>query len=294
MQNIIKRLEIIRSSIPLEDIEIIELQTLKLSKMEIDDEVQNILNHIDNSNFSPVIDLITNYINRFSGLQIYTNPRISGLKLELKLLEKEFLKLSDRKSSIENLINEFNHQFILRVGELLSKVLRKRAEKEAKNRSEAEEEFKNFREEFQQEQKKEELKKIITKEEQKSLKKLYREASKICHPDIVPEDKRSEAEEIFKELNEAYSINDLEKVSEILENLKTGNFGTGSEKIEDFELLQRKVSDLKAKIEKIKNEISELESDETYFKIVDLDDWEIYFSEVEESLKQDIYANSPN
>lgn len=42
MQQILKRLELIKTSIAIEDEEIIELQVVKLSTMPIDDDVQEI------------------------------------------------------------------------------------------------------------------------------------------------------------------------------------------------------------------------------------------------------------
>jgi len=185
MQHILKRLEIIKASIPLEDIEIIELQVMKIQKLQIDEKVQTILNHIENSNFEPVLNLITDYINRFSGVQIYTDPKIQGLRVELKILEKEFLQLSDKKSGIQNQIEDFNHQYMIKLGWLISKVLLAKTDKKWKNLDENFKEFEDFEREFRKEQKKEESKKTVTAEEKKELKKLYREASKLCHPDVV-------------------------------------------------------------------------------------------------------------
>jgi len=287
MQQILKRLEIIKSSIPLEDIEIIELQVLKLQKLKIDDDVQSILDHIENENFAPVISLITDYINRFSGLQLYSDPRIQGLRVELKILEKEFLKLSNQKSEIEQLISEFNHQYMIRLGELISQLLKLKAEKE-RSKEKIEEEFKNFKEEFEKEQEREKSKKTVTRDEKRELKKLYREASKLCHPDVVLEENREVAEEVFKELNEAYSNNDLEKVSKILNSLKNGGFETNSEKIDNFEILKSKIDELREKIDSEKRAISELKNSEIYQKIEIIDDWEDYFLEVENSLKEEL------
>jgi len=287
MQQILKRLEIIKSSIPLEDIEIIELQVLKLQKLKIDDDVQSILDHIENENFAPVISLITDYINRFSGLQLYSDPRIQGLRVELKILEKEFLKLSNQKSEIEQLISEFNHQYMIRLGELISQLLKLKAEKE-RSKEKIEEEFKNFKEEFEKEQEREKSKKTVTRDEKRELKKLYREASKLCHPDVVLEENREVAEEVFKELNEAYSNNDLEKVSKILNSLKNGGFETNSEKIDNFEILKSKIDELREKIDTEKRAISELKNSEIYQKIEIIDDWEDYFLEVENSLKEEL------
>ena len=49
MLQIIKRLEIIKSSILIEDIEIIELQIMKLNSLKIDENVQEIIKKLKNS-----------------------------------------------------------------------------------------------------------------------------------------------------------------------------------------------------------------------------------------------------
>ena len=49
MTQILKRLEIIKSSIAIEDEEVIELQVMKLSKMQIDDDVKTIILNLENN-----------------------------------------------------------------------------------------------------------------------------------------------------------------------------------------------------------------------------------------------------
>lgn len=285
---ILKRLEVIRASIPLEDIEIIELQVLKLKTMAIDNDVKIILQHIEQNNFSPLTSLITNYLNHFSGLKIYEDPRIGGFKVELKILEKEFLKLSEETNAIENLIEEFNHKYILYLGDILEEILEIKAKKE--ENSSAKTEFKNFKEEFKKEQKREFEKKTLTQDEEQNLKKMYREASKLCHPDLVADELKRDAEEIFKELNEAKSNNDIKRVSEILEALKNGEHKVkvGSDKIDNIQLLEKRISELKTKISEIKVKIENLKDSETYILIKGLEDWEYYFSEVKKQLELEL------
>ncbi len=55
MNEIIKRLEIIKSSIAIEDEEIIELQIMKLQKMDIDDDVKKILTSLEKSEYGTAL-----------------------------------------------------------------------------------------------------------------------------------------------------------------------------------------------------------------------------------------------
>jgi len=56
----------------------------------------------------------------------------------------------------------------------------------------------------------------LSEEDNQRLKKMYRQASLLCHPD-----KNIEGEAIFIELNNAYQKNDIFKVEQILNNLNS-------------------------------------------------------------------------
>jgi len=76
-------------------------------------------------------------------------------------------------------------------------------------------------------------------EELRALKRLYRKASLICHPDRVAEDQKEQAQEMFEELHEAYVMNDIRKVRLIAELLeKTGRFDFSFDKYDDVDVLK--------------------------------------------------------
>jgi hypothetical protein len=108
MIEIIKRLEIIKSSILIEDIEIIELQIMKLSSQNIDVDVKNIILKLENSEYSLALDLIENYISQHTGLVLYEDKELLSLKFELKQLEIKFQDLLEEKTEYLNELEEFN------------------------------------------------------------------------------------------------------------------------------------------------------------------------------------------
>ena len=83
MHQILKRLELIKTSIALQDEEIIELQVAKLSGMEIDSEVRRILDRISTRDYGSVMLEIESYIAKHLGVAIYEDEELLGLKLEL-------------------------------------------------------------------------------------------------------------------------------------------------------------------------------------------------------------------
>jgi len=128
MQQILKRLELIKTSITIDDLEIIELQINKLLSLQIDDEVKAIIAKLNDNDFGTAIVELEEYIKKFSGVVVYENKEIQGLKLELKVLENKLQKLSSIKNDYLHDIHEFNTQYNLRLGEIISKILEKEKE----------------------------------------------------------------------------------------------------------------------------------------------------------------------
>ena len=113
MQKIIKRLELIKNSIALEDEDVIELQLSRLKEMELDVSVMEIITAIHRREFSSVIDDIDRYVARFSGMVIYEDGELYGLRLELKVLEGQVENLSDQKNDLQFQVDQFNYHYQL-------------------------------------------------------------------------------------------------------------------------------------------------------------------------------------
>jgi len=293
MKEVLKRLEIIKSSIIIEDNEIVDLQVNKLLLLKIDNKVESILYLISNTNFEKVIPLIDEYLNQFRSLVLYEDEKIQGLKHELSILEKEFLLYSNKVEEYHNIINDFNIKYHKKLGDLIEEILVLREEyyeymaKENDDFNVEYKESKQDHEEFHNEFKQFSYSNSIdlSKEDKKELKRLYKKASRLCHPDILEDEKKVEAEEIFKELNAAYEQKDIKKVSSILHQLLSGeSFISASDSLFDKKVLKRKISILREKIKKIKIEISALKENETFIMLNKIDDIYDYFVQMQEEL----------
>ena len=378
MTQILKRLEIIKSSIAIEEDEIIELQVMKLNKIDIDDEVKAILTKLEDTNYSEAIKDIENYLSKYSGVVEYVDSEIQGLKLELKSLESNLQKLTEQKTEYLNDIEEFNTQYNLHLGKLIKEILELKKEilykqtiKLQKKREKYQEDLKTFEEtketidelnstiseleealetideddenyeelskayaELKEEVKKleeeletqeEELSKTkefiedetieeeyeevkshyeeyenqynhiqkeqdskikISDDEKKELKKLFRKAARLCHPDIVIDKLKEKAHDLMQKLNDAYSKQDLVQVKKILHTLESGeSFEVSSDAIEDKELLKEKIKEYKQNIQNIESELEEIKEDDTYQTISNLDSWDEYFEELKSGLE---------
>jgi len=375
MTEILKRLELIKTAIAIEDEEIIELQISKLKKSDTDDKLKNILEMLYESDYGKAMVAIDNYLLKNEGLVVYDDKELQGLKLELKVLENRLHELNVERDEYQNSVNEFNTQYNLSLGDLIKNILaltkeilhrqtnkkkkgfqtlkaqynqikeeyldlrvqkdelqkvivkmqkdddryKKRYEKlqnlvnelkvkrreldskkiealeakvdleddpmyqEYKEVKQEYEEFTNDYEEIKQEERYE-----INDTEKKELKKLFREASKLCHPDIVTEAFMEQATNIMQELNSAYAKKDLVKVKEILHALENGfNFTASSDSVNDKDLLKSKIIDLRIHIDKSKEEIEEIITDQTFITIQEIEDWDEYFKDIKESLEEE-------
>ena len=128
MQQILKRLELIKTAITIEDEEIIELQVAKLSSLDVDGDVKKILQKIKAYDYGGVTLDIDAYIAKYSGVVIYEDKELQGLRLELKIIERKLQKLSQEKTEYLNNINDFNIQYNLNLGDLIEEILNVRQE----------------------------------------------------------------------------------------------------------------------------------------------------------------------
>ena len=197
LPKIIKRFELIKSLIALEEEEEIATQIIKLKQMQLDNDAKVIITLIENKSYSLAIEAINNFNNKHNQLTAYIDPQIQALKLEAKALEIELNALSNEKADAEKLIHSFNVRHNQELGELILKILqhRKQQAKGTPKQEEAEEDYNNYNTDY--ETTKNQTIATLTEDEQKELKDKYRKASKLCHPDVVSEEQKELATKLF-------------------------------------------------------------------------------------------------
>ena len=375
MHQILKRLELIKTAIALEDEEIIELQVMKLTAIECDGEVKKILAKLDNKDYGTAVVKIEEYLLRFSGVVVYEDKELQALRLELKALEKKLQELSSEKNEYLNDIHEFNVQYHLHLGGIIQKILnlkeellfasmqkvkdvfeelkneyesikverdylKSRKEEKEKELEEMDEfddgydelyeelqelrdaledkeqelnqkrkETKQAKEDFEEDEATKEYEEVkqdseefnkeheevqkedrfeLNDEEKKELKQLYRKASKLCHPDIVSDELKEQAQVIFQKLNDANSKRDLKLVKEILLALESGRgFDVASDTINDKDLLRTKITDIRDAIYQSEVDIETIKEDEVIQILNDYQDVDDYFNRLATELQNE-------
>jgi len=290
LNNIIKRLEILKNYILLEDIEELNKESSKLKEYDFNSDLQDIIEDIIKEEFSSAINKIQIFISKNQQLSIWIDPEIAALKLEIKNLENQLNGFDNEKIELEKLLSEFHHRHSIELGEIILDILKLRKLKFKSDKSkfeEAENDEKQYREQIDIEMEKEIYE--LTEEQKLELKKKFRKATVLCHPDKVDDEFKEAAQRIFIELKQAYDANNLKKVSDILDELGIGNyFKTKSETVQEKDLLKAAIAKLKKQIKILEAEIIAIKESETFNTIIEITDWGDYFMNIKEKLKQEL------
>lgn len=309
MNKPIKRLEIIKNAIELEDDEIVQSQLVQLKKEALDEGLKAIVQALEQRRYADAMSALIVWLQNQRALTAWQDPRIAANKLELKALETELRDLIDRRNSRIQRLDEFNDLYLTRLGPLMTEILRLRkvlAEKMLRkqlrdgNRSEpvaeesarkADADYESYRQRHQEAQRHQAAQEKLAESERQELKRLWRQASKLCHPDLVDEELKSEANALMVQLNQARQRSDLATVKMILGKLMQGQRPMmASDRLNDLERLMRRITEIRQQIQALNTELIGLEKEGSWQLVTTLRDPEGYFSQQEKAMRNTIYT----
>lgn len=287
INEIIKRLEVLQHFIVLKDLEDIEYATTKLKKFQLNETVNKIISLVKKQLFGQAIEEIQKFISHYNQLIVWNDPEINGLQLELKILENQINAFENEKIELEKVLSDFQYQHTKELGELILAILKIRKEK--LKDEEAANDYNEYQKQYTNEIEREVY--TLNDEQKKELRKEYKSASILCHPDKFanePFEKQQQAEQLFKELNEAHSKNDLNRVKEISANLQKGILSVAANKQTDKDLLKLNIEQLKQKMARLQTEIEQIKQSDVFIQINALTNWDTYFKDQKELLEKEL------
>lgn len=291
MEKLIKRLEILINYIQLEEVEDIKTEVVKLKQFSEDVEIASIVTDLNKAAYASATTKINNFINSHKQLHKWIDPEIAALKLELSHLESDLTLFSNEKSELEKLLSDFHNRHTIELGDIIAEILKLRMEKfknEPPKYEEAKKDYESYKEQVKTEKEKPRFE--LNDDEKLELKRKFRKAAIICHPDKVAEENKDRAAKIFIDLQQAYEANDLQKVNAILDNLEQGNFlHAKSEVISEKEQLKAAIANLTSQLSNLRSELAEIKDSEAYKTIISIgDDWDGYFTKLKSKLSLEL------
>lgn len=238
-----------------------------------------------------------------NALVTYEDAALPGLRLELLDLERKIQQLSAAREAHLDKIRAFNQEYQRRLGDLVRKLVEIRQELFVKlnppgpenpsgnEKEKARGQSGTDSESFHKKQKESIREPLLELSEQdrEELKKYYRQAGRLCHPDIVDEDKKQQAGEIFKELNAAYTKADKAAVQRILSGLQNGEYLAGSpDVINNKALLEKRIHKLKEEQARHEGELERIRNDRMFRAVSSIGNLDAYFDLKKEELEYEI------
>lgn len=372
MKKLIKRLEIIKSAIELEDDDIIRHQLPYLKHETQDAILCFIATSIEQGKFTAALEAISAWLSNKQGVAQWQNLELAACKLELKALEEQLRELIDKRNERIQLLDDFNDLYLVRLGPLMKQILHlrkqlaestlRKAEAEARRRErdyrncqqyiaqaidelaalkqrwlevtvlssdtaalrkqiqqqtelitallaeikqlengfstrdtestrqareEAKEKYESYQEQQQDAEQRHDKDKKLSADQRQELKRLWRQASRLCHPDLVADEFKEKAHQLMVQLNQARQRGDFSAIHRLLENLKQGlEPQMASDLIDDVEQLRRKMHEVRDKIKAISRELHRLEKEESWRLATALPDKDSWFNDQENVLSK--------
>ncbi|MDR2212225.1 MAG: phospholipase D-like domain-containing protein [Pseudomonadales bacterium] len=305
-----RRIELIRNLVLLGEQDEITPHLRKLRSATTVPGINGIIQALDKGEYKAAVIQINEFLHRVTALVSVDQDTIVRLRFELRVLELRLESLSDEKAELERRLLTFNRRHDEALGDLIQRVLRARAElarlaaanqkkaspqQQQEAQAKAEEAEKTYSDyaKHHEELLNEEPLPTLSEADEKQLKTLYRKASKLCHPDMVPDAQKEAAHHAFIELQAAYQSNDVPRVREIHATLAAGGLvETRSNTLSEVDTLKTAIAELAHTIERLSTELTALHQSPAMRRMDSAGatetDWQDFFTRQSEILDQEL------
>ena len=301
--DLINRLTAIRSLLALGDLELVAAASVRLESFRREEALAAVLDALASHRYSEADQMISAILSEGLRLTTWTDPEIVMLEAELARVTAELADMESEHAELSHLMARFYAEHAAALGDRIAEVLRLRLEmlrkkvvrdpSEAGKIPKAESDFRDFtseQESIRKEAERTEWK--LNEEEQQELKNLFRAASRKCHPDLVPDDRKESAAEMFRALRQAYEEGDLEKVR-FIAGMADGGFSgdsLASTAQQRKDVLKARIAAVRQSMAATAGELRVLKESETYGLMTSRPDYAAIFAEQAVLLEEEITA----
>lgn len=301
--DLVNRLTAIRSLLALGDIELVAAAAVRLESFRGDESLAGILDALASHRYSEADQMISSVLSEGLRLAAWTDPEIVMLEAELAKVTAELADMESEHAELAHLMARFYAEHAAALGDRIAEVLRLRLEvlrrkvtadpSAAAKIPQAEADFREFtsdQESIRKEAERTEWK--LSEEEEQELKNLFRAASRKCHPDLVPDDRKESAADAFRALRQAYEEGNLEKVR-LIAGMADGKFAGDSPAAtadQRKHVLRARIAAIRESMAATAGEIRVLRESETYSLMTSCQDYRALFAEQAALLDEAITA----
>lgn len=295
-----KRLEIILNLLQVEDFGTITQQLPHLKEAaHVYQNISVLLEAIKHHQWLDAERTLHDILVKGMALAHYESPENAELRLSLRTLEAQIIALTTEQMETKQLIEQFSKRQNSIIGGILGQYLNLRERIYAKKAqkfgrfedSQAYEEAVEERKSYQQDQiLNDDVSQVdeLTPDQQTELKRLFLQASMLCHPDRVSEADKLQAQAVFAQVQKARNSADLATLRRLYKNLKEGKpFEDLAEVPMEVNQLRRQVARLRLEVERYITTIHELRKTDTFQLLSTITDWDSYFSEARQQLENE-------
>ena len=274
VQRVLKHLAVIQSLLTLHETEDLPKHLERLEAQPLaDSRLGAVLAALRAHRYAEAIELLQAFVAAHAQVRVWEDPRRAALQLEIRRLETELLALEAEQAETGRLLMAFELWHQRELGELLQEVLalRRDVARHARQQSAyAEREYQWAEQRYQQQTHDREQAQAVAAhtfaldaDGRAALKKLYREAAQLCHPDRVAATHRGAATAAFQQVLSAYQRQDVAALQAHLLDLRRGIF-TAAPVPDSVELLRARRDALAARHTALLRELAELRASEAY------------------------------
>jgi hypothetical protein len=250
-------------------------------------QLQPIMQSLERGAYKEALEAIEDYLHRRSAIVVREDTDVPRLQLELQTLELRLQSLSEEKDDLERRLVIFNRRYSDALGPLLTEVLRARAdlakeeaevsrrrategrarmqdaEQDAQRAEQARRDWQDYQHEYTEQQAAVPPRKLGA-EEEAELKRLYRRACGLCHPDKVSDEQKAAAHHVFVRLQEIYTANDLQALGELYDELKAAGLSIAprSSTLSRADALRAAIAELRHRITETLHQLKALYNSE--------------------------------
>ncbi len=298
---LISRLQALKALLDLGDVELASSAATRLQTHREIGSIAHIIECFSTHRYAEAGRLITTALTEGTRLVRWTDPEITLLEAELERLSSNLAEAEAEQAELAHQIARFHAAHHQSLGARLEKLLRLRVllrEREAAadpakaaDYAQAQQDYDSFQQDSAfREEEDARTKWELSEDERQELKRLFRKASKKCHPDVVPLEHQAAAAAMFRDLSEAYEKGNLVRVQQIAAQAEADIF-TASDKATEADQkasLQARVQAVRAALEKARAELAAVQQSAACRVMSQHPEWDAYFQTQAMKLDQEI------